>query len=478
MKKTNFVEAAYNTTVVSKLVRTIIKNKLSRSLLQPKLDGYIKEMILNKPKKNLSATKIYRYYSIRSMYISFFRNYDKGLISSKVTNRFFETLLNSVLLDNDEVRLSEEKFKNKYKQLPPKFITISPTKKCNLFCQGCYASSNVSNTEMLSWECLNKIIEDAYLNMGMRFFVISGGEPLIYKNENKTILDLFEKWHDCFFLMYTNGTFINNDIAAKIASLGNVTPAISIEGFESETDKRRGKGTFNKIANARKYLIKNGVPFGLSITATKDNINILLNNKFYDFYFNDFGATYVWFFHYMPIGREFSTDLMLTPEQRIELFNIQNKLLIEKNYFIADFWNSAVTSAGCISSGTEGGYFYINWDGNIMPCVFVPYFADNIYSIYSNNKTLSDALFSKLFTESRNWQSNYLNNKGNLLMPCLYRDHYSDFFEIIKNCDIKPENNSALEALSSMEYYKSMLSFDKKLGKISSEIWQDIFQIK
>ncbi len=36
-------------------------------------------------------------------------------------------------------------------------------------------------------------------------------------------------------------------------------------------------------------------------------------------------------------------------------------------------------SGGCISAGRPGGYFHLDWDGNISPCVFAPYAVDNIY---------------------------------------------------------------------------------------------------
>jgi len=153
--------------------------------------------------------------------------------------------------------------------LPPNFITISPTKKCNLRCIGCYAASSPETATTLSWSLLNRVIEDAYSNMGMRFFVISGGEPLMYKSENKTILDLAEKWNDCFFLMYTNGTLINKDTASRMADSGNITPAISVEGYQPETDERRGKGVYQRIIKSKDNLIAYGVPFGMSVTPTK-----------------------------------------------------------------------------------------------------------------------------------------------------------------------------------------------------------------
>jgi len=80
--------------------------------------------------------------------------------------------------------------------------------------------------------------------------------------------------------MYTNGTLIDRECAARLAELGNVTPAISVEGWEKETDERRGKGVFRKIMQAMENLRNAGVPYGILVTATRENAEILLAEPF------------------------------------------------------------------------------------------------------------------------------------------------------------------------------------------------------
>lgn len=465
--------------IILKLLMSTLKTKVSRKILLPKLEADVKAKLLNQD--NLpypESVRLFKFHAVKAMYTTFFRNYDQEFISPIVANRVIETLASSVMLGDKKRKESIASFYEKYDQSPPNLFTISPTKKCNLKCEGCYASSSSSENGFLDWEILNRTIEDAYVNMGMRFFVISGGEPLMYKSNNHSILDLASQWKDCYFLMYTNGTLISEAIAARIASLGNLTPAISIEGYEEQTDKRRGLGIYNRIIQAKNNLLKYGVPFGLSVTATKDNVHLLLDEGFYDYYFNNWGISHMWIFQYMPIGREYSTNVMITPEQRVDLFKVQQQVLLNKKYFVADFWNSAMMSNGCISCGRPGGYFYINWDGNIMPCVFIPYFKDNIHKLYESGKTLADALFSSFFIEGRKWQSSYRNNDsklGNLLMPCFYRDHYVDFYRIAKLTGVEPENSSASKAFISDEYYQDMMCFDKQLEYYSSELWEKDF---
>ena len=465
-----------NSSISGLISNLFLKSQISRNLFEGQLKKYIKQKIFNNEESQASeVSKQYQFFALWAMYKSYIRNIDKGNISSKVTKRVIESFLGSVLLRKNVSNEKRRIFQNKHGMLPPSFITISPTKKCNLKCIGCYAASSPTTETTLNWTLLNRIMEDAYSNMGMRFFVISGGEPLLYKSENKTILDLAERWNDCFFLMYTNGTLINENIASRMADLGNITPAISVEGYEAETDARRGNGIYQRIIKAKDNLASVGVPFGLSVTATKENVDILLNESFYDFYFNEFGATYMWVFQYMPIGRDFSEDLMISPQQRLQLHKIQDKILTEKEYFVADFWNSAPMSNGCISCGRS--YIYINWDGNIMPCVFVPYYHDNINALYNTGKSLSDALFASLFVKGRAWQKEYIgdrNNPGNLLTPCFYRDHYKTFYEIANQTQVLPENEDAQKAFNSKEYYEFMLKFDKELEELSSPVWDKL----
>ena len=47
----------------------------------------------------------------------------------------------------------------------------------------------------------------------------------------KDLFDLFEKHQDTIFQIYTNGTLIDEKMVERFVALGNVIPAISIEGL-------------------------------------------------------------------------------------------------------------------------------------------------------------------------------------------------------------------------------------------------------
>jgi MoaA/NifB/PqqE/SkfB family radical SAM enzyme len=177
-----------------------------------------------------------------------------------------------------------------------------------------------------------------------------------------------------------------------MAKIGNLTPALSVEGWRELTDARRGSGVFDRVLAAMGRLRSAGVPFGISLTATRHNAEEILSDEFIDYFFEEQGALYGWIFHYMPIGRAFTLDLMPTPQQRLWMWKRSWEIIRERRLFLADFWNHGTLSDGCISAGrsTGAGYMYIDWNGAVSPCAFVPYSPVNVKDVYKRGGTLND----------------------------------------------------------------------------------------
>jgi MoaA/NifB/PqqE/SkfB family radical SAM enzyme len=464
--------------VISSTLRKMVKHKYLRKLLAKKIDDYVYKNIVNDDSEDLQQVQIKRYQFLSAMLRCVNRNIDKGYVSKQVMKTIIKVLVENTLICEDQSYAQAiEKYEEKYGEKPPSFIVFSPTQKCNLRCVGCYAASGVDTAATVPYPFVDRIVSEVHDLFGSRFITISGGEPFIYKSEGKTLLDIYKKYSDMFFLVYTNGTVINDEVAARLAESANVTPAISVEGLEKETDERRGAGTHKKILDALKRLRQAGVPFGISVTATSKNIDTLLTDEFYDFYFKQQGACYMWEFQMMPIGRgKNELDLMVQPEERLKLYRKWEKLLGEKKYCLADFWNSGVLARGCIAYGRNGGYAYVDWHGNVTPCAFIPYYVDNIYDLYRNGKTLADAMFSDFMKNGRKWQREYgLDNckkPDNWLMPCSIRDHYELFRNSVLPKEAKPEDQNAKEALESDEYFEVLKNYDKELQDLTEKIWK------
>lgn len=346
----------------------------------------------------------------------------------------------------------------------PWFFVISPTARCNLTCVGCYAG-NYSKQEDLSFELVDRIFNEAK-DLGIYFVTVSGGEPFMWPH----LLDIMEKHHDMFFQIYTNGTLITKDVANRLGKLGNAAPAISIEGFEKETDARRGEGTFKRIMEAMDNLRNAGVPFGFSATPTKLNIETLMSDEFIDLMIEK-GCSIGWFFQYVPIGRKPDVSLMATPEQRFRLRRRSIEIRNTKPIFIGDFWNDGPYVGGCICGARQAGYFHINCHGDVEPCVFLQFSVDNI-----KDKKLIDIIqspFFKAFQEAQPYREN-----NNLLTPCALIDNPQVLRDIVTKFNAKPSYNSSMDVITNPEIISFLDNYTKEYRKLVDPIWENDLKFK
>lgn len=402
----------------------------------------------------------------------------EGRLGERTARKLLQIFAGDVLIRKGEPS-AKDRFLARHGVNPPEILLISPTKTCNLRCIGCYADSGATN-EKLPWPVFHRLVREAHDLWGARFIVFSGGEPLVYRDEGKTILDLVEEFDDCFFMMYTNGTLIDDEIAHRIGQAGNLMPAVSVEGLKEQTDKRRGVGIFEKIIAALERLQREKVFYGISMTATKDNAEHLFSDEVINFYFNEKKANFAWVFHYMPIGRSFTLSLLPSPQQRVWMWRRSWELVRQRKIFIADFWNSGTASYGCIAAGREGGYMAVDWNGWVLPCVFMPYSPINIIEAYAQGKTLEDVWSHPFFARIRQWQREYGYKKktnkpeerGNWMMPCLIRDHHQKFRELIRDFNLVPEDQNAAAALQDPDYFQGMVAYNQAVAELMDPIWR------
>ena len=367
----------------------------------------------------------------------------------------------------------QQQFQEAFGKRAPSFLLIAPGKACNLRCPGCYSDSE-DEANKLEWSLVDRIMQEAKSLWGERFFVISGGEPFAYRSEGKGLLDLFEKHRDCFFMVYTNGTLIDGRASKRMAETGNALLCLSIEGFKERTDARRGTGVFDRVMGTMDRLNRDGVPYGVSLTATCENAEEILSEEFIDFIMAK-GALLGFIFHYMPIGRSFTLDLMPTPEQRAWMWRRSWDVVREKRLFLPDFWNHGTCVDGCIAAGGhgQGGYFYIDWNGAVTPCVFMPYSPVNIHDVYARGQTLNDVWQQPFFQDVRQWQYDYIDNGRSMIAPCLNRDHHDELEQLLMRCEPEPTDANAAETLVDPEYTLGLVAYNRRFEAITGGIWKD-----
>ena len=296
---------------------------------------------------------------------------------------------------------TQEAAREKYQCNIPWAILMDPTSACNLHCTGCWAAE-YGNKLNLSFEDLDSIITQGK-ELGVYLYIYTGGEPLVRK---KYLIALCNKHSDCVFLCFTNSTLIDEEFADEMLRVKNFVPAISLEGFETANDSRRGDGVYQKVMHAMQILRDRKLPFGISTCYTSVNCNDITSEEFVDQVI-DMGAKFAWFFHYMPVGQDAAPELLPTPEQRKMVFEKIRGYRSTKPLFTMDFQNDAEYVGGCIAGGRR--YLHINAAGDVDPCVFIHYSNANIHDV-----SLLDALRSPLFMA---YHDNQPFNE-NMLRPC------------------------------------------------------------
>lgn len=295
----------------------------------------------------------------------------------------------------------QEQYRQKYGCNIPWAILLDPTSACNLHCTGCWAAE-YGNRLNLTVEEIDSIITQGK-QLGVYMYIYTGGEPLVRKRD---LMALCRKHNDCQFLSFTNATLIDEAFAKEMLEVKNFIPAISVEGFEEATDGRRGQGTYQKVIQAMAILQENHLPFGLSCCYTSQNLDSISSYEFID-QMVAWGASFVWYFHYMPVGNDAVPQLLPSPEQRSFMYHRIRDIRATKPIFAMDFQNDGEFVGGCIAGGRR--YLHINANGDCDPCVFIHYSNANI-----RDMSLLDVLRSPIFMAYHDGQP----FNENHLRPC------------------------------------------------------------
>ena len=347
---------------------------------------------------------------------------------------------------------TQDAARKKYNCNVPWAILLDPTSACNLHCTGCWAAE-YGNKLNLSYDEIDNIIQQGK-ELGVYMYIYTGGEPLVRK---KDLIKLCEKHNDCVFLCFTNSTLIDEAFADEMLRVGNFVPAISLEGNETTTDGRRGKGVYKSVMKAMDLLKRKHLMFGISCCYTSANWDSISSEEFYDSLI-DLGAYFVWFFHFMPVGMDATPELMPTPEQRKKIFERIRKYRVEKPLFAMDFQNDAEYVGGCIAGGKR--YLHINANGDVDPCVFIHYSDSNI-----REKTLLETLQSPMFMQ---YHDNMPFNK-NMMKPCPMLENSGRLTEMVNAAGA---HSTDLQAPETAEHLCAKTKqYAEDWAPVADEIW-------
>lgn len=272
-------------------------------------------------------------------------------------------------------------------EIPPLMI-VSTTNACNLSCAGCYACAAARKpNDEVSDEHAAAILDEAAA-LGVNVVLLAGGEPLL----SHGWLEALGAHREMAGIVFTNGTLLDKSRREWFALHRHVIPAISIEGGREKTDTRRGSGVYDKITVAMNDLRADGIPFGLSITVTSQNIDSILQDSFIEQYLK-MGCRLFVFVEYVPVepGTE---PMVLSKEEKQRLGDVSRKYAAKYPALFIPFPGDEEQYGGCLAAGR--GFIHINSDGSVEPCPFAPFSDVNL-----KNASLKDALASRFLAKVR-----------------------------------------------------------------------------
>ncbi len=350
-----------------------------------------------------------------------------------------------------------KEMREKYQCNVPWAILMDPTSACNLHCTGCWAAE-YGHQMSLTFDQLDDIITQGK-KLGIHFYVMTGGEPLVRKDD---IVKLAEKHNDCAFHIFTNGTLIDEEFCRKVKKVGNISFALSVEGYEETNDGRRGEGVFQKVMHAMDIMKANGLLYGVSICYTSKNIEVVTSDEFLDMLIEK-GCRLAWYFHYMPVGNDAALDLLPSNEQREYMYHRVREIRgmkTGKQIFAMDFQNDAEFVGGCIAGGKN--YLHINPNGDVEPCVFIHYSGANI-----KEKSLLECLQQPLFMQ-------YHNNmpfNDNMLRPCPMLENPERLRKMVHESGAKSTDMTSPEPVDDL--CNKTTPYAERWEKKADELWKE-----
>jgi len=287
-----------------------------------------------------------------------------------------------VLLYQRKAAKLRKKNKMEGVEVPP-FIMISITKQCNLNCKGCYqkAQHRAPEKEMTT-EKIISVLKEAE-SLGTSLAGILGGEPFTRKD----FFEIAGSMKNMIFATFTNGMLIDDEMIEKLKKYKNILPLISNEGYECETDGRRGPGVYKHFRELAQKFKKNHIMFGVSFTATSKNFDIVNDESFIRDLVKS-GSTLFFYMDYRPVDGK-SSDLELSKDQLQVLIDYTDTFRLKYDaIYLAPVAEKRY--GGCFGAGK--GLIHVNFDGSVEPCPFAPISDMNLYNV-----SLKEALNSEVF---------------------------------------------------------------------------------
>lgn len=258
----------------------------------------------------------------------------------------------------------------------PEQISIAVTGKCPCDCIFCCAKGIRAEPELTLDEI--KSIIDQGVEMGTHLFTFDGGEPLLRKD----IYDIisYAQSTGSLVVMFTNGLYLNGDVAQKLKNAGLDTLQVSIDSpYNDEHDRiRKVKGLFEKATVGVRSAVDAGLFVSIYYVARRENSDRKTLNDLLALA-DRLGAQEVSLYDILAIGKWLEReDDTLTDEER------KRTILFHKEVNQKGKTGPKVMAFSYFESpkkfGCMAGRRWIHFTpaGDLIPCSYTPLTFGNI----------------------------------------------------------------------------------------------------
>ena len=227
----------------------------------------------------------------------------------------------------------------------PISIQFELTEQCNMRCKHCYnqsgeCSKNESYLNVEDWLNISHEIVD---HGGVFQVILSGGEPLILKDDLFKIMDVFHN-DGTKFILITNAYLLSKEYISRFKKYRFSWFQVSIDGTSAQVHDsfRQKNGSYDRCINACMDVSNAGIPLKIASTIIPSELD---NIEQYVIQAISVGASAIILGDIMPSGRAFDNpELMLSYEQKTKLYNEIDRLRCEYSNYIEIHENTFASS--------------------------------------------------------------------------------------------------------------------------------------
>jgi radical SAM protein with 4Fe4S-binding SPASM domain len=167
------------------------------------------------------------------------------------------------------LEITRQKYTGAVKKARPLIVGFHFTNACNLRCKLCGAAADQPLADELTTQEAYNVI-DNMAEAGLAHLSFGGGEPTVRQDLIPVLRYATRRINSVG--MVTNGYLLDNKFTSELARAGLRQVMISLDGARTEThDANRGAGSYEKVIQAVKNCLYEGLSTRVSFTINQSN---------------------------------------------------------------------------------------------------------------------------------------------------------------------------------------------------------------